>query len=123
LHKQYRPLLHSGKSFHAELADPSGDLRGVVSDDQSTALYVFTQVTTSGTYPPGSVTFPGLDERRRYRVRVIPTPGGQSDSGRGPLPWTENPLSLSGHALRQVGLRIPTLPPENVVLIELRAVE
>ena len=117
-HKRFRPLLHTGRMIHADTANPSLDIRGVVATDRSTALFSLSQVETSVTSPPGRFTLPGLDPERRYTVRVE-TDGGIGGPGQSPLPWAEHPPTLTGRALGAVGLQAPVLYPGQLILLEL----
>ncbi|MHA7284493.1 alpha-galactosidase [Arthrobacter sp. TMS2-4] len=122
-HKGHRDLLHTGRAVFADLVDDSADVRGVVAADGSAALFTYTQVTTSTSYPAAPVTFPGLDEDRRYSVRLTePTPE-LAGPGQSPLPWTLEPVVLTGRALSTQGLQAPVLFPEQLLLIEFTAVD
>ncbi|WP_353808506.1 alpha-galactosidase [Agromyces sp. SYSU T00194] len=118
LHARHRELIHTGRLVHGDTADASTDVRGVVARDGASALFAFTQVTTSVTLPAGRLTLPGLDPERRFAVRIA---GGSVADGPGqsPLAWTEHPLVMSGAALGTVGLQAPVLYPEQLVLLEL----
>ena len=74
LHKLHRELIHTGALVHGDTPDATTDVRGVVARDAASALFTFTQVSTSVTYPPGRFTLPGLEADRRYTVRIV---GGQ----------------------------------------------
>lgn len=117
LHKRYRDLLHSGVVVNADTS-PDRDVRGVVARERDRAVFTYTQVTTSVTYPPGRFTVPGLDPDRRYTVRVV---AGSVDEGPGqsPLPWTRHPVTLTGRQLGQAGLQAPVLHPGRLVVLEL----
>ncbi|MGW9182843.1 alpha-galactosidase [Agromyces sp. NPDC055661] len=118
LHKQYRALIHSGVLVHGDTADATTDVRGVVARDGASALFTFTQVATSVTYPPGRFTLPGLDADRRYAVRIAA--GSVADGpGQSPLPWAEQPITLTGRLLGTAGLQAPVLFPAQLVLLEL----
>ncbi|MEI5584350.1 MULTISPECIES: alpha-galactosidase [unclassified Agromyces] len=118
LHKRYRELIHTGALVHGDTRDDTTDVRGVVAGDAASALFTFTQVTTSVTHPPGRFTLPGLDPDRRYAVRII---AGNVDKGPGQstLPWAEQPITLTGRQLGIVGLQAPVLFPGQLVLLEL----
>jgi alpha-galactosidase len=121
LHRRLRPWMHRGVTVHADLADPAADLRGVVSEDGSHAIFAYTQVGSSNAYPPAVIRFPGLDPERTYEVRLL----GASDEDRASwrLPdWAREPIRLTGRMLGEVGLRPLVLPPEYLVLIEMEAV-
>ncbi len=118
LHTQHRELIHSGRLVHGDTWDATTDVRGVVARDATSALFSYTQVTSSVTHPPGRVTLPGLDPDRRYTVRII---AGNVDTGPGQstLPWAVQPITLTGRQLGTVGLRAPVLYPGQLVLLEL----
>jgi alpha-galactosidase len=121
-HRRWRPLLHSGVVVSADVQDPSIDVRGVVAEDRSAALFALTQVTTSESSPAGRFTLPGLDPERRYRV-VLPEPiPALHGPGQSPLAWAAEPLVHHGVALGTVGLQRPVLYPEQLILLELTAV-
>ncbi len=118
VHKRHRALIHSGVLVHGDTADATTDVRGVVARDGASALFTFTQVATSVTYPPGRFTLPGLDADRRYAVRIAA--GSVADGpGQSPLPWAEQPITLTGRLLGTAGLQAPVLFPAQLVLLEL----
>ena len=121
-YKQYRALIHSGALVHGDTPDATTDVRGVVARDGASALFTFTQVSTSVTYPPGRFTLPGLDPDRRYTVRIAA--GRVADGpGQSPLPWAEQPITLTGRQLGAAGLQAPVLFPAQLVLLELTATD
>ncbi|KNC19577.1 alpha-galactosidase [Arthrobacter sp. RIT-PI-e] len=126
LHRARREDLHAGTVVHADLADPAMDLRGTVSGDRSRALFGYSLTGSSASYPPGALTFPGLDPDALYVVDLAVPEEGHPGNGQSPLPWLQAaldgaPLRLSGRVLQQVGLQAPVLLPEQTLLIELRA--
>ncbi|WP_235484113.1 alpha-galactosidase [Frigoribacterium sp. Leaf172] len=120
-HKRHRDLLHRGTAVFADLPDASMDLRGVVSADRSHALYTFTQVSASASYPPGPMTFPGLDDDRTYRVALAEPTDVLGGPGQSPLPWAVDGVVAPGRALRLGGVQAPVLFPESLVLLEVTA--
>jgi len=118
VHKATRELLHTGVAVHADLPDPGTDVRGVVAADGSRALYTFTQVTTSASYPPGPITLPGLDDDREYRVRLAAPTDVLGGPGQSPLAWALDGVVLTGRALGLGGVQAPVLFPEQLVLLE-----
>ncbi|QYF73021.1 alpha-galactosidase [Cryobacterium sp. PAMC25264] len=119
LYKANRDLLHTGTSVHADHPDPAVDLRGVVAADRSRALFVFTQVAASSFYPVGTLRFPGLDDARRYTVRPLALGSTGTGAGQSALPWIQRPLTLTGRALRTIGLQGPVLFPEHLAVFEI----
>ncbi|GAA4975612.1 alpha-galactosidase [Actinoplanes utahensis] len=123
LYKQVRGLLHTGTLVHADVADPAYELTGVVSG--ADALYALTTTATSVSYPPGTVTLPGLDDDRVYHVRPQPpgdVPDGNALAWGFPLPWaTSEGVRMTGRALATSGLRMPVMYPDRVLLIRATA--
>ncbi len=122
LYKLHRELIHSGVLVHGDTPDATTDVRGVVARDAASALFTFTQVSTSVTYPPGRFTLPGLHADRRYAVRIAA--GSVADGpGQSPLPWADRPITLTGRQLGTAGLQAPVLFPAQLVLLELVATD
>ena len=121
LWKQNRDLITSGAVVHADIADPSLDVRGVVSSDQSEGLFTITQVTTSAFHPVGRVHFPGLKPQAHYRLTVL-VDGGAEGPGQSPLAWLQDPVVMSGEALETIGVRAPVQFPETSTIVKLEEV-
>ncbi|MHA7261621.1 alpha-galactosidase [Arthrobacter sp. TMN-37] len=125
VHKAWREVLHTGHTVHADLPDPAMDLRGVVARDGSAALFGYTLTASSASYPPGRITFPGLDPEGSYSISLAEPHRELPGNGQSALAWVQaaaegSPLTLSGRLLGSVGLEAPVLFPEQSVLIELR---
>lgn len=128
LYKQWRPTLTNACMVHAELADPALRLDGLVSTDQSKAVYRFSVLTTSARYPYDLVRLPGLSQCASYRVRPLgdlerllkmSSPSTRTKV----LPWwNESGAVLSGLALSEWGLRLPVLDPGSTVLFSVEQV-
>ncbi|MDC7120902.1 alpha-galactosidase [Cellulomonas fimi] len=119
-YKDLRGLLHTGTSVHADVADPSHHVHGVVAPDGWDALFAVVATATSEAFPTGRLTFPGLDPDATYHVR--PQPPGDVVEGVGSpglsLPWwTAQGVRLTGRVLAEVGLQAPVLFPEHLVLV------
>ncbi|WP_035763274.1 alpha-galactosidase [Arthrobacter sp. H20] len=126
LHTSWRNILHTGHVVHADLTDPAMDLRGTVAADRSAALFAYSLTASSATYPPGKLTFPGLDPDRAYRLHLCSIYSSLPGNGQSPLAWAEAsltgaPLELTGRTLAHVGIPAPVLFPEQSILIELHA--
>ena len=124
LYREMRPLLHSGRTVRADLADEARLLHGVVAQDGSAALYCWARVATSAEGQSGRVRLPGLVPDARYRVRVRTDLGlPQFHQTSGPVWFTEalaDWVALPGAVLAVAGVPMPTLNPEQALLIEVR---
>lgn len=123
LHQELRPLLHSGVTVRADLADDATLLHGVVSGDRKEAVFCWARVATSGAAHAGRDRFPGLDPKRTYVVRVL--------DGLGAVPAHEieepawfaaargDGLAMPGSVLTAAGVPLPTLNPAQALVLHL----
>lgn len=126
LYRELRPLLHGGRTVRADLTDEARLLHGVVAHDGSAALYCWARVATSTEGQSGRVRLPGLAADARYRVRVRTDLGLPSFHQTAGPAWFTRALTewveLPGAVLALAGLPMPTLDPEQALLIEIRRV-
>ncbi|MFC8304344.1 alpha-galactosidase [Specibacter sp. NPDC057265] len=123
LYKEVRPLLHTGKVVRADGLDESALLHGVVSAGQDDALFAYVQLATPLTAIPGTIPLPGLDRDTVYEVTVQAPGGNPRRRSHTPAPWTaEAPLRLTGRVLGQIGVQVPALHPEQLLLLRVRKV-
>jgi alpha-galactosidase len=128
LYREVRPLLHTGRTVRADLGE-SGDaalLHGVVARDGAAALYCWARVATSTEGQWGRVPLPGLAPEARYQVRVrtdLGMPSWHQTSGPAWLTAAlDGWVTLPGAVLAVAGVPMPTLNPEQALLIEVRRV-
>ncbi|HEY0473742.1 MAG TPA: alpha-galactosidase [Kribbella sp.] len=121
LHKDLRPLLHTGRVIRADRGSDDFLLHGVVAQDGSRAVYSAVQLTQSITSDLGRVRLPGLHANRTYRVSKIATPGPESRTA----PWWVDGgrVELNGAALASVGVQVPAQWPESAILLEVNAID
>ncbi len=153
-YKALRPLFSTGVVVHSgpdDSDEPAAYVDGVVAQDGSKAVYRFTQLTASRSYPAEPVRLPGLNPRSLYRVNLLPASvtdmpdkgNGQSDllwavgsagvggAGAGAAVSSNSPVSpafsgsvtLDGEALSRYGIRPPSLHPAQAVLFVVDEVE
>jgi alpha-galactosidase len=125
-YRQHRGLLLGGDLVRLDGEDPSLIATGVVSPDQSAAIWSFASVARSDVSSLGRLRFPGLDPRRRYRVRPVTV--GRPPSGLRPPPWwdAEGPGAgtvLTGAALASAGLMAAGVHADHAVLYRLEALD
>ncbi|WP_163508687.1 alpha-galactosidase [Fodinicola acaciae] len=121
--KQRRDLLHSGDVVHADYPDPAGWVHGVVATDRSSALFAYVQMASTPYEKPLPATLPGLDPDRRYRVTAVYPAGKPGAVQRFQPAWLDaGELTLPGRVLASIGVALPTLQPEQALLLEVTAV-
>ena len=130
--KQHREWFAIDTLVHADTGDPAVRLDGVVKPERDAAIYRFTQLTSSATYPAAPVRLPGLKPEATYLIQPVPAnldltgawakglpdgemevaANGQSDPGW----WNAEGIKLPGAVLESYGLRVPSLHPANALL-------
>lgn len=100
--------------MHADSNDPAVRLDGMVMPNRDAAIYRFTQLTTSQTYPAAPVHLPGLDPERTYRVSPLDPSldltgltNGQSTLGW----WNEEGVVLTRRSPAALRHSSPVPPP------------
>ncbi len=114
--KRIRSLVATGRVVHVDDPGDGLDVRGLVSDDRSHAVFTIAQTHTSSAFPPGRVRLPGLDPARSYRMHLLdetPLPSGAAPA------WIDHELTLTGAQLAATGVRAPAQHPERAVVVEL----
>ncbi len=123
LHKQLRPLLHTGTVVNGDHPDPQVQVHGVVAAGHDDALYALVAVGRSVPWPPGPARLPGLHPDRRYRVRLQPPGTDTGGAWPGLPPWCAGDgVVLTGRSLALTGVQVPPLHPEHLLLVRATAV-
>ena len=112
--KKHRDWFAIDTCVHADSSDPAVRLDGMVMPNRNAAIYRFTQLTTSQTYPAAPVHLPGLDPKRKYRISPLDPSldlegltNGQSTLGW----WNEEGVVLTGEAPAALRHPSPVPPP------------
>ncbi|MZI94888.1 alpha-galactosidase [Vibrio sp. CAIM 722] len=118
LHKQWRPLLHTGRTYRLTLDDECAQQGvAVVAPDQSNALVSITQLAMSTYSLSGVLRIPGLNEEKLYRIDVLDKPALLDDIVNCQPEWMYQPVEVTGEWLAQVGIAMPLMDPESAVLL------
>ncbi|MDQ0799834.1 alpha-galactosidase [Arthrobacter sp. SLBN-112] len=130
LYKEHRDLIHSGSPVHADIADDTFQLYGVLDPTPvagtTAALFAVVSMRTSASETPGRMGIPGLDAERSYRVEaVFPTPVDADYAHTfmqvQPPAWLAGGAVANGRFLAEVGLPMPMLNPEHALLLKVTA--
>lgn len=133
LHKQLRPLLHSGRVYRLDQTDPAVQIQGVVAVDQRQAVYLISQVAMLDYMLPGVMRPVGLNPNAHYQVSLLDAPQVIYDNRAGHLMkaypnWLNTLLQgqsliFRGEWLQQVGLTLPILDPASAMLLQFEQVD
>ena len=123
LHKRFRDLLHSGRVVRADHPDPDLWVHGVVGAGGAEAIFAIVSMRHRVWTKPGRVRLPGLLEGANYRVALLPPADTAPANDTRPAPWLSSvPVELPGSVLGHVGLEIPSMYPEQLLLLHLERV-
>ncbi len=121
-YKRFRELLHGGRTHLLSARREAGrGGHGVVAPDKGEALFAIVQTMTSRLRISPPVRLPGLDSDAVYRLHLAgPPPPHVKFKTQGLCALEAGTLKVPGVILANVGLQIPILPPETVLLIHLQ---
>lgn len=118
LHKKHRLLLHRGRYIEHEPCEEQVAW-SVISEGQTESLSAVALLQTPSRAFPKRMRLRGLDASRQYRVELV-WPQDLSDkqtSYRDQL----HSATLGGDWLQQVGIALPIMRPENILIFHLSA--
>ena len=121
LHKQFRPLLHTGRVVRYDHGDPAAIAHAVIAQDQSEALVSFAQIATSDSLATGTVHITGLNSDQVYDVKLLDIDDRAWGKAFRQPKWIDSDLQLTGGQLG-AGLQMPILDPESAIIIHIKAV-
>jgi alpha-galactosidase len=122
LYRELRGLIHTGRVVNADLADDETMLSGVVAQDGTRALFTWARLGTSAAGQSGRVRLPGLDPDGRYLVKVRHEIGNasrrQTDDPQWLVAADAAGAELPGSVLALAGIPLPTLDPQQAILLD-----
>ena len=122
LHKRIQPFIYEGTLVHCDHPDPAIVGTGLVAADGSVGWYVVASVAATDTQHPAPLRLPGLDDAASYRLSEVTATADQH--GMDLAPWAlADGLTLSGRALRCVGVQLPATAPDVARVIEVRRLD
>ncbi|MDQ0913525.1 alpha-galactosidase [Streptomyces canus] len=120
LYKQLRGLLHTGRVVRIDHPDPALWAHGVISQDRTEAVFALTAMATPLAAHPGTLRLRGLDPDATYHLRPLPPADQAPGMERGTPAWcTSDEITVPGSVLERVGIQIPNLHPEQLLLLRL----
>jgi alpha-galactosidase len=124
LHKRFRRLLHAGRVVRGDHPDGDVSVHGVVAEEGDEAVLAVVSTGHRAWTRPGRVRLPGLLPDTRYRLELLTPPSSVRTNDTAPAPWpTAGAVAAPGSVLGRVGVEIPGLFPEQLLLLHLAAVD
>jgi len=127
-YKKHRNFIHSGIYVNADLDLDNEFMHGVISHDSKHAIYVYWKERNTASEISPKVRFPKLSRNLNYSLTVVKGALFPSSSeiqliGALDYPqWMRNePISLPGSVLTDIGLHMPILSPEKALILEVKS--
>ncbi|MEL6360309.1 MAG: alpha-galactosidase [Pseudomonadota bacterium] len=124
LHKKYRHLIHGGKFVRLDSSDYL-NMVGVIALDCNEALFSCAKTSGHNTTLPGRFRFAGLDETKRYRVKIVWPTSNFSVTSPSIVEAADllgEGSEFSGEALLVHGFQLPLMYPESCIVYHFQAV-
>jgi len=120
-YKSLRHILHQGNNWRLPSADACAQASWALSQDQTQGVLVYCQISMPKQAQPLPLKLPNLLPEQDYRIKVLehsPIPGHLMKS----MPmWWSHALVLNGASLSKLGLQLPILDPESLLLLAIEA--
>ncbi|MGJ7096178.1 alpha-galactosidase [Vibrio hannami] len=120
LHKQYRDLLHSGRSFRLNASDGRQNIYGVMNDDEM--VITVCQLAMPDYALPTPLRISCIDTDASYEVKLVEMPTTSFQLMKQRPQWLDKTLTLSGDNLKEIGLTLPILDPESALMVHVKKI-
>ncbi len=120
LHKQYRHLLHAGRSFRIDPADLNQNIYGVENENEM--LITVCQLAMPDHALPSPLRISCVDSDAKYQVKLVEMPQTSFQLMKQRPTWLDKTLTLSGDNLKEIGLTLPILDPESALIVHLQKI-
>ncbi|MGF1901959.1 alpha-galactosidase [Aliivibrio sifiae] len=120
LHKKYRHLLHSGRSFRMDVADKNQYVYGVQDEDET--IVTVCQLAMPSYALPSPLRITCVDADAKYAVTLIEMPKASFQLMKQAPKWLDQTLTLTGNNLQEIGLILPILDPESALIVSLKKI-
>lgn len=120
LHKQFRHVLHSGRSFRMDPSDKNQNIYGVENDDEM--LITVCQLAMPEYALPSPLRISCVEDNAMYQVKLVDMPKTSFQLMKQRPQWLDKTLTLSGDNLKEIGLTLPILDPESALIVHLKKI-
>jgi alpha-galactosidase len=125
LHKQYRELLHSGRSFYLDSNDPGRNVYGVYNE--TSILITVCQTAMPDYMLPEPLLLDMVEDNAVYAITLVDYPQSSLSLMKALPEWMQastegQQVRIRGALLKSFGLQLPVLDPEAAMLLEITAI-
>jgi alpha-galactosidase len=120
-YKSNRDLLHKGNNWRLPSADGCAQANWAVNDAATQGVLVYCQMTMPKQAQPLPLKLPNLVPTQNYRVKVLEHSPIPNHLMKAMPAWWGQDLILNGASLTKLGLQLPILDPESLLLLAIEA--
>ncbi|MDB1123151.1 alpha-galactosidase [Vibrio algarum] len=120
LHKEFRQLLHTGRSFRLNASDKRQHIYGVKGHEE--LVITVCQLAMPEYALPTPLRISCIDVDATYEVKLVEMPETSFQLMKQRPQWLDKTLTLSGDNLKEIGLTLPILDPESALMVHLKKI-
>ncbi|MEI6054490.1 MAG: alpha-galactosidase [Lentisphaerota bacterium] len=122
LYKKLRPLIHTGSLYRLDTSDRNLLAFAVTSEDKNESILSIAQLAMPEFMLPEKLYLKFLDPDKKYEVdvidRITPTAGIMKKEP----DWLNERILVNGECLAKLGLQLPVMYPDSILLIRFKSV-
>ena len=120
-YKSNRDLLHKGNNWRLPSADGCAQSSWALNDAATQGVLVYCQMTMPKQAQPLPLKLPNLIPTQNYRIKVLEHSPIPNHLMKAMPAWWGQDLILNGASLTKLGLQLPILDPESLLLLAIEA--
>ncbi|MCX7970302.1 MAG: alpha-galactosidase [Negativicutes bacterium] len=119
MYKRFRPLIHRGRLWRGDTADPGQQIWAVTSEDRCQALVAVVQTGLPDNMLPGRLQLRFCRPGIRYQVEWLNRHPPQPNLMKQDVAISRRQLTVSGRVLATIGLQLPVVHPQTIMLFNI----
>ncbi|TDO95812.1 alpha-galactosidase [Marinomonas balearica] len=116
-YKAHRELMHSANLYRLPSVDGCAQTQWYLNDEKTEGLAIYSQLAMPKRVHPDRLRLPALEALSLYRVEVIAHSPMPSHLMQQKPAWWQQKIQLNGASLERVGIQLPVMDPESVLLL------
>ncbi|WP_191601993.1 alpha-galactosidase [Marinomonas algicola] len=121
-YKALRNISHTGRNWRLPSADGRAQTQWALNQDGVAGFAVYSQLAMPKQAQPLPVRFPGLIAEQTYEITILEHSALGGHLMKTPPSWWGQSLTLNGATLSNIGLQLPIIDPEALILLTIQAV-
>lgn len=123
LYKHYRQLIHSNQLIRLDCNDAGQNIYGVIDATQTQGLFAIAQNGFPEQMIAGKLRIPSLNPQFNYCLKLLNTQENTAYLMKEKPSICTGEVILSGSLLAQIGVQLPIMHPQNILLLLIELVK